>query len=156
MRVLIQRVRSASLVVDGKEKGSIEKGLVVYIAFNFADGERSRGETEKLFHKVADKLIGLRIFPDEYGKMNLSVVDIKGGIVFVSNFTLFADISRGKRPSFSQALSPEKALVLYLDIEKIMKMKTENLGIPLIHGTFGADMYIKSVAWGPVNIIWDV
>ncbi len=154
MRMIIQRVSKASLTVNGEDKGFINKGLVVYVGFSNADGERC--DWDKVFTKVVNKLIGLRVFPDKNGKMNLSIKDIRGGMVLVSNFTLYADISRGKRPSFTEALKPELAEKLYVRLEQMFIHAMEAEKLPFIHGTFGADMEIDAVSWGPVNIVWDL
>ncbi|NOZ92888.1 D-tyrosyl-tRNA(Tyr) deacylase [bacterium 3DAC] len=154
MRLVIQRVSKASLTVDGADKGAIGKGLVVYVGF--ADSDAERNDWEKVFTKVINKLIGLRVFPDSEGKMNLSIQDIRGGIVLVSNFTLYADISRGKRPSFTKALKPDIAESLYKKLEQMFMQAMEAEGLSFLHGTFGADMDIDAVSWGPVNIVWDI
>ena len=154
MRLVIQRVSQGALRVNGEDVGRINKGLVVYVGFSEKDGNRS--DLNVVFKKVVDKLIGLRIFPDENGKMNLSIKDINGGIIFVSNFTLYANIAKGKRPSFTAALSPKVAEPLYKKLESMMEMGMENEGLTFLHGTFGAFMEIDAISWGPVNIVWDV
>ncbi len=154
MRLVIQRVSRGVLRVDGKDVGQIDNGLVVYVGFSEEDGNRS--DLDVTFKKVVDKLIGLRIFPDENGKMNLSIKNISGGIIFVSNFTLYANIAKGKRPSFTAALNPNIAEPLYKKLESMLEMAMEQEGLTFIHGTFGAFMEIEAISWGPVNIVWDV
>ncbi len=154
MRLVIQRVSRGSIRVDGENVGRINKGLVVYVGFSEEDGDRS--DVNVVFKKVVDKLIGLRIFPDENGKMNLSVRDINGGIIFVSNFTLYANIAKGKRPSFTSALNPSLAEPLYKKLESMLESTMEKEGLTFVHGTFGAFMEIDAISWGPVNIVWDV
>ncbi|MBS5736885.1 MAG: D-tyrosyl-tRNA(Tyr) deacylase [Clostridiales bacterium] len=141
MKAVIQRVRSASLVSEGKTVSEIGKGLFILLGVRDSDSE----EDSRL---LAAKCSGIRLFEDDRGKMNLSVDDIGGEILVVSNFTLYADCKKGKRPSFTSAARPEKAKPLYesfvrnLDCEKVVKT-----------GIFGADMKISAENDGPVTII---
>ena len=142
MKLVIQRVNTASLSVDGKEISKINRGLVVFVGIG-------KEEKEEKFLTYAKKLVNLRIFEDENGKMNLSLLDIKGEMLIVSQFTLFADTSHGNRPSFFDAEKPEKAKQLF--DEFVTKVKEYALVIKT--GVFGADMKINQENDGPVTII---
>lgn len=144
MKAVIQRCLSASVVADGKPAGNINKGLLILLGVT---GEDTVAEAELLAKKVS----ALRIFTDENDKMNLSVADINGSILAVSNFTLCADSRKGNRPSFSGAMEPIKANELY---EKFCA-EIENAGIPTQKGVFGADMQVSMVGDGPVTIVLD-
>ena len=141
MKAVVQRVLSANLKVDGKLVSEIKNGLVVFLGVgkgdNFSDCE--------YFIK---KLPTLRIFEDENGKINRSVLDVKGEILLVSQFTLFADTSHGNRPSFLDAESPDKADELYRYVGKGL----ENF-VPVKYGVFGADMKIEQINDGPFTVI---
>lgn len=143
MKAVIQRVNSASLSVDGDLISRIGKGLVVYFCVEKDDEESN-------CNVFANKLSKLRIFEDANGKMNLSVMDVGGEVLFVSQFTLAADLSAGNRPSFINAELPERANALYLKTAKLL----EDLGVPTKLGKFGADMVIDQQNAGPVTIIW--
>ena len=145
MRALIQRVKHASVTIDGKVKGSIEKGLLVFVGF--ADGD-----TDDLIEPIAKKLSGLRIFEDENEKMNLSVSDVDGEILVVSQFTLYADCKKGKRPSFTNAMAPSVANEYY---EKFVKFLGDMTGKEIKTGEFGADMKVELLNDGPVTIMLD-
>jgi len=153
MKLLIQRVKYAQLKVDDNECGEIAKGLLVYVGFSKDDTDK---DIEKVFKKVVDKIVGLRVFPDDQGKMNLSVKDIHGGIMLVSNFTLYANIDRGKRPSFTNALSPSIAVDFYDSLEKNLRDVVIKEGLKMVSGVFGSHMEIYSLSWGPVNIVWEL
>lgn len=141
MLAVVQRVNKASVDVEEKTVGKIEKGLFVLLGVYNDDTE---ADAEILARKVAN----LRIFTDENDKMNLSVKDVSGGILVVSNFTLCADTKKGNRPSFINAMAPEKANELY---ELFMaKLKEENIVVE--SGEFGAEMYISTVLSGPITI----
>ncbi len=144
MKAVIQRVYNAVLSVDGKLISQIGKGLVVYFCVE-------QGDDESLCAVFANKLAKLRIFEDEQGKMNLSVLDIGGEVLFVSQFTLAADLSKGNRPSFFNAEEPNRANALYLKTADILT----GLGVPTKTGVFGADMTIDQSNWGPVTIVWE-
>ena len=145
MKAVVQRVSSASLSVDGKIVSEIEKGFVVY--FGVAEGD---GLDKADF--IAKKISGLRVFEDENGKMNLSLKDVGGSVLFVSQFTLIAEVAKGNRPSFSNAMRPEGANEIYLYTAN--KIKEQGLDVKL--GVFGADMTINQVNCGPVTIIYEV
>lgn len=143
MKAVIQRVNSALLSVDGRAVSQIGKGFVVYFCVEKDDEEKSC----ELF---AQKISKLRIFEDENGKMNLSLPDVSGEILFVSQFTLAADLSRGNRPSFFNAELPERAEQMYLRAANSLIA----LGVPVKLGVFGADMKIMQENAGPVTILW--
>ncbi len=144
MRAVVQRVSEASVQVDGKTVGAIGRGFVVLIAVK-------KGDTEEHARWMAHKIANLRVFPDEAGKFNLSLLDVKGEALVVSQFTLYGDIRRGFRPSFSEAAPPEEAEPL---IEKFIQALREE-GVPVQSGIFGAMMLVKIFNDGPVTIILD-
>ena len=144
MKLIIQRVNEAKVVIDGNISGQINKGLLVFLGV----GE---GDTRDMVDKYVDKLLKLRIFADEEGKTNLSVQDISGEILVVSQFTLYADCKKGNRPSFVKAASPDLANELY----EYFKEKVIALYGSVQSGEFGADMKVELVNDGPFTIIWD-
>ncbi len=138
---LVQRVSQASVVVDGAVVGAIGAGLLLLVCAEPADSEVQAG-------KLVDKLLKLRIFADEAGKMNRSLVDVSGGLLIVSQFTLAADVSGGNRPSFTGAAGPEQGRALY---DTVLRLARERH--PLVQaGIFGADMQVALVNDGPVTI----
>ncbi len=137
MRAVLQRVARAEVRVDGLVTGQIGRGLMVLLGVGPGDGPAQ-------VTWLADKLEGLRIFPDDAGKMNLSVRDLGGGILVVSQFTLYGDASRGKRPSFTGAAHPDVAKPLYQSL-------VDRLGAQA--GVFGADMQVELVNDGPVTLV---
>lgn len=141
MKAVVQRVKSATLTVDGKLISSIESGLVVFLGVK-------RGDTEENCLKISTKIANLRIFEDSVGKMNLSVKDVNGEILLVSQFTLYGDTSRGNRPNFSMAEEPVRAKYLYEECIKNVR----GFDIPVKTGVFGADMKILQLNDGPVSI----
>ena len=144
MKLVVQRVLSARLSVGGEEISEIGKGLAVYVGVGVGD---ELAEAEKLAEKVSK----LRVFEDENGKMNLSVADVGGEVLSISQFTLYADVSHGNRPGFSLAERPERANALY----EAFSAKLAALGVPTKKGVFGADMKIEQLNDGPVTIIYD-
>lgn len=142
MRAVIQRIDMAKLSVDKKLVSEIGKGLIVYLGICQTDKEKN---ADMLAKKIAD----MRIFRDENEKMNLSVKDIKGEILVVSNFTIYADCSRGNRPNFMYAMQSNEANQLYEYF--IMKLKQQGVGVKT--GQFGEHMEIQQVNNGPINII---
>jgi D-tyrosyl-tRNA(Tyr) deacylase len=144
MRVVIQRVLQAQVEVDGQIVGQIDKGLLAYL---------SVGRTDTLDDArfIADKLANLRIFADEAGKMNLSVPDVGGSILLVSNFTLHGDCRKGRRPGFDAAAEPQLAQQLY---EKVIELITEK-GVAVEKGVFGEYMKVSSINDGPVTFLLD-
>ena len=145
MKFVAQRVNSATLSVNGQLVSEIGHGLVVYFGVKV-------GDEKKQADKCAEKLAGLRIFEDSAGKMNLSVKDVGGEILFVSQFTLYGDCSHGNRPGFTEAERPERANALY----EYAAEKLRGQGVPVKKGIFGADMRILQENQGPVTIIYEI
>ena len=144
MRAVIQRVNSASVEVDKKIISKINQGLLIFLGIHFSDSEKD-------LDWLVKKIVGLRIFSDENEKMNLSISDVDGEILIISQFTLFASTKKGNRPSFLLAAKPEKAIPLYqLFIDKMEKETSKKIAT----GIFGADMKIL-LDDGPVTIIID-
>ena len=141
MRAVIQRVRQARVVVEGETVGAIERGLLVYLGAAQEDTETDR-------RYVVDKIAGLRVFQNDEGKMSRSVHDIEGSVLVVSQFTLFGDVRRGRRPSFDGAADPVEAKRLYLDVVNGLRSR----GLPVQTGRFGARMDVHSLVDGPVTI----
>lgn len=144
MRLVVQRVSEASCTVDGNITGSINKGYMVLVGMG-------TGDNEEVVKKMAEKLVKLRVFNDENDKMNLSIVDIGGAILSISQFTLYADCKKGNRPSFTSAMKGEDATKLYDYFNSYL----EELGMKVEKGIFGADMKIKLLNDGPITIIMD-
>ncbi|MFZ0426993.1 MAG: D-aminoacyl-tRNA deacylase [Acidobacteriota bacterium] len=144
MRAVVQRVESASVTVDGVQVGAIGNGLLVLVAVQADDGPEDLEFTKK-------KLLNLRIFGDSEGRMNLSVRDVGGGILLVSQFTLFGDCRKGNRPSFTRSAAPELAQALYLQLADAL----EKEDVPVRTGQFQAMMKVSSVNDGPVTVIVD-
>lgn len=145
MRVVIQRVSSASVTVDSQVTGSIDKGLLVLLGIEDAD-------TDDDITWLSNKIANLRIFDDTNGVMNLSVKDIQGNILLVSQFTLHASTKKGNRPSYIRASKGETAIPLY---EKMIEKLSGELGNSIQAGVFGADMKVALVNDGPVTIVID-
>ncbi|MCP4308008.1 MAG: D-tyrosyl-tRNA(Tyr) deacylase [bacterium] len=145
MRAVIQRVARASVAVADRTVGEIDQGVLVLLGVGHNDGT---AEAEAL----VDKLLGLRIFPDADKRMNLSVVDVGGAVLVVSQFTLLADIRRGRRPSFTDAAAPESAAALVADVVRLV----EERGVTVATGEFGAMMDVELLNDGPVTIVMDV
>ena len=145
MRALIQRVTSASVKVDEKIVGKIGKGFLIFLGVYEED-------TEENIEKLTKKIVNLRIFNDENDKMNLSIKDVKGKILLISQFTLCADTRKGNRPSFVSAKNPKDANVIY---EKTIE-SIRNEGIIVEKGIFGADMKVELLNDGPVTILLDM
>ena len=143
MRAVVQRVSEASVTIDGAVKGSIGKGYMVLLGVEDID------EKEDLDY-ICDKLIGLRIFEDPDGKLNLDIRDIGGEILLISQFTLYGDARKGRRPGFIKAARPEKAIPMY---EEAISRLSEVLHVET--GEFGADMKVALVNDGPVTILLD-
>lgn len=143
MRAVVTRVKSASVEIDGKVSGQIGRGYLILLGVGPND-------TEETAVKLADKICNLRIFEDEYGKMNRNLEQVEGSILVVSQFTLYADTS-SRRPGFTGAAKPDLAVPLY---EKFMARCRER-GFAVEHGEFGADMQVFSQNDGPVTILFD-
>ena len=144
MKIVLQRVSSASVKVDSKIVGSIDHGMLLLIGFSSSDNEESILPT-------LEKIVKLRIFSDEEGKMNKSVLDVNGSALLVSQFTLYADTKKGNRPSFIEAARPEQAIPLYEFFIAEMKKRISKVET----GIFGADMKVELVNDGPVTIVFD-
>ena len=145
MRILIQRVTAANVVVDGAVTGAIDAGLLLLIGVTHAD-------TETIEDRMADKIVKLRIFSDEKGLMNRSVIDVGGGVLAVSQFTLYADAKGGNRPSYTNAARPEQASPAF---DRFVAKLAARLGKSVSTGVFGADMRVTLVNDGPVTIWLD-
>jgi len=145
MRAVIQRVSEAKVTIGGATKGAIQKGLLILLAVEEAD-------TPEDIEWLSGKILRLRVFDDEQGVMNLSVQDVQGEILLVSQFTLFASTKKGNRPSYTRAARPEIAIPLY---DAFSRRLTEGLGKPVRTGEFGADMKVSLVNDGPVTIVID-
>lgn len=145
MRVVIQRVSNAEVKIEGAVRGAISRGLVVLVGIEQAD------TTEDLAW-LSGKIVRLRIFNDDQGVMNRSVMDVDGEILLVSQFTLFASTVKGNRPSYSRSAPAESAVPLY---EEFVRQLTTDLGKPVQTGVFGADMQVALTNDGPVTIIID-
>lgn len=143
MKVVIQRVKEAQVTIDDELVGDISQGLLLLVGVGPDD------EQEDLDYAVR-KITNMRIFSDDMGKMNLSVQDIKGSILSVSQFTLFAETQKGNRPAFTGAAKPDKAEKMYLDFNEALAQF-----VPVETGVFGADMQVSLVNDGPVTIILD-
>lgn len=144
MRAVVQRVKESKVEVDGKVIGSIGSGLLVLLGVGKEDDEKD-------VKYLVEKILNLRIFDDESGKMNLSLLDVKGELLVVSQFTLYGDCRRGRRPSYSESAPPENAKKLY---EKFVEF-SKNYGIKVETGEFGANMQVSLVNDGPVTLLLD-
>ncbi|MDF2949083.1 MAG: D-tyrosyl-tRNA(Tyr) deacylase [Sedimentibacter sp.] len=144
MRGVIQRVKHANVSVDNKVIGSINHGILLFLGVEDIDDEKD-------LEYMCDKVPNLRIFEDENGKMNKSMIDVNGSLLVISQFTLLGDARKGRRPSFIQAAIPEKAIPMYEEF--IKRMKERN--IITESGEFGADMQVELVNDGPVTILLD-
>ena len=142
MRVLLQRVSDASVTIEGTEKSRIGKGFLLLLGIEKEDGPED-------IDWLVRKLVGLRVFEDAEGKMNLSILDVEGEALVVSQFTLHARVKKGTRPSFERAARPEQAVPLY---EKFVEQLSAELGKPVPTGEFGAMMEVSLINDGPVTI----
>jgi len=145
VRAVIQRVGRARVTVGGAEFGAIDRGLVVLLA-------AGEGDTEADLTYIVDKTVNLRIFPDDDGKMNRSVLEVGGGVLVVSQFTLYGDVRKGRRPAFTDALEPVRARELYeLSLDRLHAAGVTRVAA----GVFAADMQVELVNDGPVTILLD-
>ena len=144
MRAVLQRVSRARVVIAGETVGAIERGLLVLLAI-------APDDTAEKAQWLADKIVGLRLFADEQDRMNRSVAEVNGGVLIVSQFTLYGDCRKGRRPSFIGAAPPETAIPLYETFVNAVRA----LGIPTATGRFGALMQVELVNDGPVTLILD-
>ena len=145
MRVLIQRVASANVVVNETLTGAIEQGLLLLVGITHADSEATED-------RIADKVVKLRIFGDEQGLMNKSVLDVGGGLLAVSQFTLYADAKKGNRPSYTDAARPEQASPAF---DRFVAKLAARIRKPVATGVFGVDMKVSLINDGPVTIWLD-
>jgi D-tyrosyl-tRNA(Tyr) deacylase len=142
MRAVVQRVTSADVKIDGAVKGKIDNGFMVLLGVG-------KDDTEEDMKYIADKIINLRVFSDENDKMNLSLSDVGGSLLVISQFTLYGDCSHGRRPYFGDAMAPDAANKMYEDFVAYVREK----GIHIETGEFGADMKVTITNDGPVTII---
>lgn len=143
MRAVVTRVSEASVTIAGSVNGAIGRGYLVLLGVG-------HGDTPDTARKLAEKIVNLRVFEDENGKMNLNLAAVEGEILVVSQFTLYAD-TRSRRPGFTDAARPETAIPLYEEFMAHLR----SLGVHVEHGEFGADMQVASVNDGPVTILFD-
>ena len=141
MRVVVQRCKEANVKVDGKVVGEINEGLLLLVGFTM-------GDSLKEITYMADKIVNLRIFDDENGVMNKSLLDVNGSILSVSQFTLYGDASKGRRPSYAKALGGDEAIELYQLFNEELRKK-----VSVEEGIFGADMKVSLINDGPVTIL---
>lgn len=144
MKVVIQNVKHASVSINNKIVGEISRGFCLLVGFTHDDNE-------KIVRKLADKLVSLRIFNDENGKTNLSLKDVNGDILSISQFTLYANTNEGRRPSFIDAMKPDEASKLYDYFNNYIR----SLGYKVETGVFGADMLVDIINEGPFTIVLD-
>lgn len=144
MRAVVQRVTAARVEVGGETVGQIERGFAVFLGIGKDDGPAD-------VEYVADKVLGLRVFADENGKMNRALADVGGGLLVISQFTLFGDTSRGRRPSFADAMAPDRAERLYEDFVAACRRRCNGVET----GRFGADMRVVVDNDGPVTLLLD-
>lgn len=142
MRVLLQRVSRAAVVVDGAETGAVGRGFLALVGVAHGDGANTAG-------KLAAKTARLRVFADDAGRMNLALGDVDGAVLAVSQFTLYADVRRGNRPSFTDAAPPECGEAVYEAYVEALRAE----GVPVVTGVFGAHMRVELVNDGPVTIL---
>src|SRR5512143_1776652 len=144
MRIVLQRVTRASVTIQGRLAGGIERGFCVLVGFTHADTPAEAGW-------MAEKLAGLRLFADGEGKMNLGLAEVGGGLLVISQFTLYADTQKGRRPSFIDAARPEVAIPLYERFVAELRAR----GLTVATGEFGADMQVEIHNDGPVTLVID-
>ncbi len=145
MRAVIQRVTKASVTIDGKINGSINLGLLVFLGIEDSDNEED-------IEWLSNKIVNLRIFNDDAGVMNRSVLEMQGEILLISQFTLHASTKKGNRPSYIKASKPDIAIPIY---ERMISQLSMDLGKDITTGTFGADMKVELINDGPVTIVID-
>jgi D-tyrosyl-tRNA(Tyr) deacylase len=142
MRVLLQRVAKASVSIGGCQVGATERGFCLLVGFTHSD-------TAAEVSWMADKVLGLRLFSDRDGKMNLGLTEVGGGLLVISQFTLYGDTAKGRRPSFIDAARPEQAIPLYQQFCRELAAK----GVPVATGEFGAEMLVEILNDGPVTLM---
>ena len=143
MRVVVQRSKQSKVTIDGKVNGQIDHGYVLLVGF-------TNGDDESIIDKMVNKIVNLRIFEDDQGKINLSILDVNGSILSISQFTLYANCKEGRRPSFTEALNPDDATKLYDIFNKKLREY-----VLVETGIFGADMKVEIYNDGPVTIVLD-
>ena len=144
MKIVLQRVKEASVTIDGEIHGAIGKGYMILVGFNEEDNH-------EIIDRLVEKVIHLRVFEDENQKMNRSLLDVEGSILSISQFTLYADCRKGRRPSFVKAGNPQKAEEMYEEFIRVCKEKVPKVE----HGVFGADMKVELLNDGPFTIVLD-
>ena len=144
MRIVLTTVLEASVTINGKMVGHINKGFLLLVGF-------TDGDNKETVEKMVDKLLSLRVFPDEHGQINISLQDVNGDILSVSQFTLYADVKKGRRPSFVNALRPGEAEPLYDYFNDLLNTKYRLIST----GVFGDDMKVSSINDGPFTLILD-
>lgn len=144
MRIILTTVNEAHVTIKDKMVGHIKKGYLLLVGF-------TDGDDKEIVEKMVDKILALRVFPDEHGQINLSLQEVHGEILSVSQFTLYADTKKGRRPSFVRALRPSEAEPLYDYFNNLIEMKHGQIS----SGVFGADMKVTSVNDGPFTLILD-
>jgi len=144
MKIVLTTVNSAKVEINNKIVGQIGRGFLLLVGF-------TAGDNEEIVSKMVDKLLALRVFPDEHGQINISLSDVAGSILSVSQFTLYGDVSKGRRPSFIDALNPGQAEPLYDFFNKQLEMKYGKIAT----GVFGADMKVTSENDGPFTLVLD-
>lgn len=144
MRICLQRVRSGRVKIDGEIVGEIGNGLVLLVGFK-------KGDTEYQIEPMAKRVLNMRIFEDDQDKMNLSLLDLGYSLLVVSQFTLYANSEKGRRPSFTEALEPELAEKYYLRLVEVFR----SMNLAVATGKFGAKMLVEIANWGPVTMILD-
>jgi len=144
MRVIVTTVKSASVSIDHKIVGAIKQGMMLLVGFTY-------GDDREITDKMVDKILSLRVFPDENRNINLSLNDVNGEILSISQFTLYADAKKGRRPSFVNALAPHDAEILYDYFNEMLSLKYKEVET----GVFGADMDVESINEGPFTLILD-
>lgn len=144
MKVVVQRSKESRVIVDNQIVGNIEHGLVVLVGFTHND-------TIKEIDYIVKKIVNLRIFDDEEGVMNKSLLDTKGSILSISQFTLYADTQKGRRPSYIEAMKPELAIKMY----ELFNEQLKEHGVEVEQGVFGADMRVEIINDGPVTIVME-
>lgn len=149
MRVLLQRVQQASVTVESQCVGEIGRGLLIY-------GGLEKDDTPAVIQRMAERVLNYRVFPDEEGRMNCSLLNVGGGILLVSQFTLAADTQRGNRPGFSTAMPAELAQDMFVRFIDAVKARAADADIAVASGQFQADMQVSSINDGPINFLLEV
>jgi len=144
MKVILTTVSEASVSIQGKTVGKIGRGFLLLVGF-------TDGDNREVVEKMVDKILGLRVFPDEHGLINISLQDVNGSILSISQFTLYGNANKGRRPSFIDALRPNEAEPLYLYFNQLLEEKHGKVA----SGIFGADMQVYSVNDGPFTLLLD-